>query len=318
MEQRTPLNKAGKGVVCRIAEDKDMPVDVNGNRADVAIFGISTIKRMNMGRIHEQFLTAARRDTTQRLRAEMGLDRFYPDAQAVNAIVNDPVKVEYLFNEIMGFYKIVSPIMYDYLQNADRASHVLCVLMEDMYIYFPPDNPINNLDVIREILHSKYAPTYQPVTFKDSTGQVHTTKHPVLIGELYMILLEKTTDEWSSAASVRQQHLGIPAKLNNSDKYSTYGRSQAVRGSGEAENRNQQANAGVDAVREIMDQSNNPQTHREVVLGIITSNQPSNIDKIIDRTKIPYGNSRPSMLARNVLNCMGVRFTYVGTKGGNK
>ena len=315
MEQRTPLNKAGKGVVCHIAEDKDMPVDANGNRADVAIFGISTIKRMNMGRIHEQFLTAARRDLTQRLRVEMGLDRFHPNVDAATAVANDSVKVQYLFNEIMGFYKIVSPIMYESLQNADQASHVLYVLMEDMYIYFPPDNPVNYLEVIRTVKNSKYSPTYQPVTFRDTTGRLRVTEHPVLIGELYMILLEKTTDEWSSAASVRQQHLGIPAKLNNSDKYSTYGRSQAVRGSGEAENRNQQANAGVDAVREIMDQSNNPQTHREVVLGLLTNPQPSNINKLIDRTKIPYGNSRPSMLARNVLNCMGVRFTYVGTKG---
>ncbi|MFO5701888.1 hypothetical protein ACLBSN_32485, partial [Klebsiella pneumoniae] len=45
-----------------------------------------------------------------------------------------------------------------------------------------------------------------------------TTKVNVLMGPLYMMLLEKIGEDWSAAASVKTQPFGLPSKLNNHDR----------------------------------------------------------------------------------------------------
>lgn len=300
--------------MCHIAEDDEMPRDKYGNIADIAFNGVSSIGRMNMGRPHEQSSNAAARDLGQRLRRELGLAQDHPSHSSVALALQDVTKVDYVFEELMGFYEILSPLQAEGLRNANRYQHVAHVLEEDVFVWSPPNNPINHLEAVIKIWSSKYRPTYAPVTYKDVFGHQVTTVSPVLIGEFYMILLEKTTDEWSAAASVRQQHLGLPAKLNNSDKYSTYGRAQAGRGgSGEAEIRNQNANVGADVVAELMELSNNPLAHREHLTSIFNARYPSNIDRVVDPYKVSRGHSRPNMLLRNLFACYGLEFTKVSS-----
>ncbi|MFO5795461.1 hypothetical protein, partial [Klebsiella pneumoniae] len=64
-----------------------------------------------------------------------------------------------------------------------------------------------------------------------------TTKDNVLMGPLYMMLLEKIGEDWSAAASVKTQPFGLPSKLNNADRASTPGRETAIRSFGESETR---------------------------------------------------------------------------------
>ncbi|MFO6284994.1 hypothetical protein ACLBVW_36075, partial [Pseudomonas aeruginosa] len=59
-----------KGVICKVMEDEDMPIDENGNRADLIIFGGSTMLRSNYGRIYEHGFGAAARDIAQGLNGE--------------------------------------------------------------------------------------------------------------------------------------------------------------------------------------------------------------------------------------------------------
>ncbi|MFO5615266.1 hypothetical protein ACLBQC_32445, partial [Klebsiella pneumoniae] len=53
--------------MCNVMEDEDMPIDENGNRADLIIFGGSTMRRSNYGRIYEHGFGAAARDLAHRL-----------------------------------------------------------------------------------------------------------------------------------------------------------------------------------------------------------------------------------------------------------
>lgn len=291
-------------------------MDQNGNRADVVIYGGSTIKRMNTGRLYEQFINAASRDLTQRLRKEFGLDpHLTPTNQHVQQLRGHP-KIEWAFNKLMEYYAIVSPIQYDLLKDdPDRDRHVLSVLADRVRLYIPPDNPVDNLEMANALKDSEFCPHYGPVTYVNDGGEAITTENPILIGSLYMIMLEKTGEDWSSVASVKTNHFGVASKLNNFDKNTSPGRQQSVRALGESETRAGITTVGPEATMEILDQSTNPDTHRAVVKAILMAPQPTNIQKVVDRKKIPFGGSRPVSLVEHLLGCRGIKLTYKPSEG---
>lgn len=288
-----------------------MPVDENGNRCDLVIYGGSTMKRNNVGKAYEQFLNAASRDLVQRFRKEIGLEPLTDHSEAaVRSALSASGKADNQAQRLMGYYAITSPRMVDMLSD-DPVSHLIEVLKNGIYLYFPPDNPVDGLDMTRQVKESEYCPHFGPVTYVSQVGDLVTTKARVLIGKLYFILLEKTTQEWSSVASVKLQYLGIPGRLNNNDKHGTPGREQSVRALGEAEVRGWLGAVDPEAVVELLDQSNNPIAHRATVRSILTDKKPTNIARTIDRKEIPFGGSRPVMLVNNFMSCLGVKFTHV-------
>jgi hypothetical protein len=125
-----------------------------------------------------------------------------------------------------------------------------------------------------------------------------------------MIELEKTGEDWSGVASVKTNHFGVPAKLNNYDKQTAPGRQAPVRALGESETRSYISTVGPEATMEMLDQSNNHAAHRNAVENILKAPKPTNIQKVVDRKKVPFGGSRPVSLVHHVLNCRGLRFVY--------
>lgn len=211
----------------------------------------------------------------------------------------------------MAYYGIVAPLQREMMVNdPDHHSHVASVLRDGIYLYIPPDNPVNNLEMAKQLQRSEFCPHYGPVTYTDNAGRRVTTNGPVLIGSMYMILLEKTGEDWSSVASVKTQHFGVPAKLNNYDKQTSPGRQAPVRGLGESETRSFISTVGPEGTMELLDQSNNPETHREVTRSILKADHPSNIEHVVDRRKVPFGGSRPVGFVNHLLACRGLKFTH--------
>ena len=64
---------------------------------------------------------------------------------------------------------------------------------------------------------------------------------------------------------------------------------------------------------ELLDQTNNPLAHTSVVNSILTAKEPTNIDRAVDRVKVPFGNSRPVSLLSHMLQTRGIEFKYVPT-----
>lgn len=289
-----------------------MPTDENGNRADVIIYGGSTIKRMNTGRLYEQFTNAASRDLLHRLRKEVGLQpQLTPTSHQIKEVVSNPKHVELIWTKLLGYYKIVSPIQYDLLKDdPDPARHVKAVLERGIYLYIPPDNPVDSLEMANTLKDSEYCPHYGPVTYKDSQGREVTTQNSVLIGSLYMLMLEKTGEDWSGVASVKTNHFGVAAKLNNFDRNTSPGRQQSVRALGESETRSYICTVGPEATMEILDQSNNPESHRVATETILKAPKPTAISKVVDRNVVPFGGARPVGFVEHLLGCLGMKFNY--------
>lgn len=303
----------GKGVACMVLPKHMMPKDEFGNPCDVVIYGGSTCRRANYGRLYEHAFNGAGFYLVQRLRHELGFDRAsVPDRSKLRAKLNHEF-VEYAFNELMDFYKIVAIEQYRIYSQGDisKRDHVEKVLLNGCYLYQPVDFEGDLMVKVRELKNSRFMPHMGPVEFQiPGMSKPEKTQSNVLIAPLYLMLLEKIGDDWSAVASVKTQQHGLPAKLNNNDRNATPGRESATRSMGESETRSYVSTCGPEATYELIDQTNSPLSHMEVIHSIYTAKSPSNIEKAVDRNKIPYGGSRPVQLMNNLLYTRGRRLVY--------
>ena len=189
-------------------------------------------------------------------------------------------------------------------------THVESVLREGVYLYLPTDNPAESVEIIQAI-RKDYPPHYGPVTYRGRSGNVVTTVNPILIGTVYMILLEKTGGDFSGVSSAKLQHFGVPAKLTKFDKYSTPVREQPVRMLGESEVRSVAAVSGPDVTADTLDQSNSPASHKEILSTIFRTETPTHIPEVLDRRRFPAGNGRNLVFIRHLMECAGAKFIYV-------
>lgn len=308
----------GKGVVCKTSPRSEMPRDEFGNIADVVIFGGSTMRRSNYGRIYEHGFGATVRDLCQRLRVEAGFERHGELNNidfAQSKTFNDPAWIEYAFNEFQELWWIIAPTMHEIMkEHPNRKEYVKSALRQGTtVVYTPIDDTTHLPTAMNTIINTRFRPNYTPVTYTTPGGRVVTTKNNVLIGPLYMMLLEKIGDDWSSVASVKVQQFGLPSKLNNFDRSSTPGRESAVRSFGESETRSYNCTVGPEPTMELVDQTNNPLAHVEVVEQFLTQEKPTRIDRAVDRKKIPFGNSRPVSLLNHMMQTRGIEFKYASS-----
>lgn len=304
-----------KGVIVKIAKPEEMPIDQDGNRADIVMDANSTVSRMNIGRLYEHYFNAASRDTTKKI-LEM-LDFQAKDkhlySKVLNLFDNDRLKFDNVYNYLMGYYSIVSPKMFNFytkeISDQDKFNHLYSVCKDGIYLFIPVDNEPQTDDIVRK-LEKHYKPTYGPVSYVGTSGKRVTTKSPVRISTLYMMLLEKIGDDWAAVSSGKLQHFGILSQLTKSDKYSQPTRNQAVRAIGETEARIFVSYCGQKLAAELMDRNNNPVTHKATVWNILDSKYPTDIGYVIDRSQIKLGGAKPIQLVNHILQTGGIKLNY--------
>ncbi|MND14837.1 DNA-directed RNA polymerase subunit beta [compost metagenome] len=313
-----------KGVICQVWPAHRMPVDAEGNRADIIMEPYSVIKRMNLGCMYEPYINASADRLTKQLRELFGFNRDGSNVpketkQLLRFVTPmaqqklDPVKVDIAYKKLLRFYEICSPWMVQMMSEPDYPNagepHVMAVLRDGIYLWMPNNNPIDYPTMIDE-LRAEFPPVYGPVKFIGYTGKEITTKESVLIGSAYIIVLEKTGGDWSGVSSAKLQHHGIPAKITKSDKNSYPGAAQPVRMTGEAEVRLGAATCGGEVWADIIDQSNNPTVGKEILANIYRADKPTDIKEVIDRKEFPVGNGRNNVFVDHILECAGMRFVY--------
>ncbi len=303
----------GKGVICSVAEDEDMPVDDNGVRADIIMDDLSTTRRLNPARFYEQYLNAASRDVVKRIKERIGFDPVNRPKSYVmqffNNLSRDAIMEE--FEYVMGYYRIVSPRMFEIMANDygpdDIRHHLMSICTKGIYLYFPPNNPVSRPEMI-EAIEANYPPFITPVTFTNLDGRKVRTVQPILIGSMYYLILEKTAEDWSAVSSAKRNHYGTTARLTNFDKHSAPGRQQPTKTIGEAEDRLLAAVVDGENVANVMDASNNPQAHKYQQRTILMADRPTDIECALDRNEIPKGGHRPLSFVNHMFQCSGKEF----------
>jgi hypothetical protein len=311
-----------KGVICYIAKPEEMPVDSEGNRADIVMDGLSTVNRMNVSRLYEQYINAASRDVSKRVRRMLGVQEGdYKGAleRIVQMETQQPDELNRIWDYLMGYYECVSARMHSLIMArpdklARRRGHLASIVEKGIYIYYPTDNENEYSDIIRHCESRGYAPVYGPVTYVDEYGVPGVTETPVRIGSVYMMLLEKIGDDAAAVSSGKYQHFGVLSQVTNTDKYSMPCRNNAVRALGEAEIRLYTSYVGPEVTAELLDRNNSPFTHRHLLHNLMSAVMPSNVESLVNRKEIPLGGSRPLQLVKHLLSTSGIKFVYKNVK----
>jgi hypothetical protein len=312
-----------KSVVVEVVDDDDMPVDENGVVADIVVDPNSRWNRVTPASPIEMMIGAAGRDLAKRLQETFGFDR---NLQLTEDQVEDAVYaagnvdlVEAAYNELLEFYKVVTPIQYaDELDPDYRRSNpeymytsVSAALLDHYHgldLYMPTNNPVHMPDVI-EAIRDRWPPFITPVRFRGRDGKMKVSREPMLIAPSYYINLEKTAeDAWMAASSAKCNVFGTTARLSNADKFNSPGRISSSR-VGEAEFRAQAAACGGEAIAAQKDASNNPIAHSHALRNMLTHPTPTNIDVLIDVNVVPVGGHRPLAYMRNMFECSGKQLT---------
>lgn len=295
-----------KGVIVGIREDEDMPTTACGIRADVIKDPLSVIKRSNVGQIFEQWTNQASTQCARRVRNASSLEEG--------------------FDLLMAYYKAASPYMYWYClkhldTKAKQDEHVQSILnpklsdQEAITLMLPPNSPNVGIQQVRDI-EANHRSIVGPVTYRGNTGRMITTKRPVAIDTKYMMLLDKTGEDWSTTSIAKRQHHGIVVQLGRADKYLNPYRESPVRFAGESEVRLMSAVMDPDTVAELLDRTNSLYSSEAINISIMNADKPTDIDCAVDRNKIPRGNSRPLQLMKHLMMCGGVEFVYSPYKPG--
>jgi len=291
-----------KGVFVEVRKREEMPVDMHGNRADIVMDAESGIKRMNMGRLYRQYFASACLYHTG----------------VVRDMYDKKVSIEEIWNYLLGFYAICSPVKHRLLTSASyqgsAAEHVESVVKDQIRLTIPCDNPRRSIDMVRE-LEKEYPTPYGPVSFIGKRGNKITTKNKVRIGGMYILILEKTGNDWAAVSSGKTSHFGFPAKRTQRDRYSEPGRTGSTRVGGEAESRLGEAIA-QGSFAELIEQSNSPVTHGNIVYNLLTHPTPSNMDSAVDRNVAPRGQGRNLRFPKHIFGCFGFRMIQVDPESG--
>lgn len=284
-----------KGVICRIFPDADMPVDKDGNVADMIGFSKAVVARTNTGQKTEHYVAAASRDLSKRVRRMFDSNGDYEEC----------------WDELMRYFGVTSlsqleQMTTNYTTPTLRRGYVMNVIKDGIYLYSDVTNPLMNKDVVERI-KTVISPTIGPVTYRDTTGRMVTTKDDVMVGILDMIILEKTDIHPMASSSGTLQHHGLLSSSNKASRLAHPSKNQTVRAFGETEERLYIATMGGEFVANMLDMSNNPVTHREGIKTIMRAKNPALIKQLVNRRKFPRGNSRVLSYIKHIFLCMGIK-----------
>lgn len=286
----------GKGVVGRVVPTEEMPIDEFGNRVHIIMSDNAMMRRTNWNRGYEHILNAARRDVqneTNRIAATGDFERAW----------------EYM----MGFVNCVSPKWHDVIDSTHstvikRQEFLESLTWDTLRMWIPTDNPLGMLEVESNI-KAHYPPLESTLTITMPDGSKTQTVEKFIVGEIYIIRLDKTGRDFSSLSAGRYQHFGTIAKQHSRDRSLRPVREHPIKVMGEAESRHLNAFVGGDLTAEIHDRSNNPIVAGEVIKSILMTDTPMNIPEAVDRTRFPLGNNRTMAILNHVNECDGVAFT---------
>ncbi len=306
----------GKGVICKIEEDENMPVDIDGNRAEIIMDSGSTIARMNLGRLYEQYIGAVARDVRKLIKSNFNVSM--ESRGKVNKIVRDlyttkPEVFNSNYSYLLEFYKAINVKQYEYflsLSEEDRLHHMADIIYDDLYVFYPINNDKEIVDVVKDLNNGPFKTTYGPVSYVGGSGNRVTTFENIRIGPVYFMLLEKIADDWSSVSYGKLQHFGVLSLMTKSEKYTYPYRNNPVRTIGESEARVYLGYLGRKAIAEMMDRANNPLAQKQMVWKILDADRPGSIDKLVDRDLVPFGTSKPLQLFKHICSVSGWRSVW--------
>lgn len=308
-----------KSVCCAILPPEQMPVDKHGVRADIIVDPVSAINRMIMGAPIEHGINVITDIVVRNIKEALGINLSSAHLKKeikMMAEASDP-RFENAWNHATDYYRDIAPkSMLPKAKTAtqqDKATVITHAVKHNLGLYLPPENAVNFAEALNH-LHNKHNTKYESVVYKNSKGNLIRSKDPTAIADTYMMILEKIGDDRSACSSVRFQVFGVPATISKHERYTAPFRFQ-INKMGESEARPINCITRPSVHAELHDRNNNPKTAELCYRNIIRAQNPSQIEKLVDRSIVPFNYTMPMQILNHFTTCSGYEFVY---KNDNK
>ena len=305
---------ANKGVSVSVRKDEDMPFD-GIRRADLIMDIKSTTSRLNVGRLYEHYIKGAMVTVDRyvhNLYNTYNLDNVedLTDAQ-VKELFKIPYDfVMYLENALTDSYKEVVKT-----NDIEMMRDVVYNIINDRFrIYINAGSEKDFYTMVEELSKSKFKPLKTKLTHS-LYGKKVITKNDFMIAPMYIILLSKIASDVLTTSSAPVNHFGVPVTISKNKKYSLPFKNTPVRTQGETEVRIIAAYGGTEMVAELKDLNASINSHAIAYSNILKADKPTNIDKLINRKKVPYGGDRALAILNTLFHSIGFKISYVKETG---
>jgi len=307
-----------KGVVCAVYPDEDMPVNDYGVRADVVMSPESPFNRQNFGGLYEPYFNQVTREFLTRSKEILRVrsEEKHTQESIMLNMKHNPEIYDKLWERLMRLYDILSPTMFDHYSSPEfdsdelRALHISNLFNHPCIHILSPTDAMTKWRQAVIDCEREFPPRISPVTYRGYSGKLVRTKKPIELGHKYFMLLEKISDDWIAVATAKIQHMGVLGQVTAADKYSAPAKAQAVKATSEAELRIITSYCSDKVAVELMDRNNSLATHRENVYNILNSYTPTNLERSVDRNRVPLGNNRALSLFKHIISCNGFKMVY--------
>lgn len=308
----------GKAVICHVRKDEDMPVDKNGVRADIITDPASTVSRMNIGRLYEGYMAAAARVAKNTICDEILALSDSDDESASNLLkVIDKNSVTKIFATAVEFLAHFNNQLYHAYQSITDPEYQRSLLHDiittEFFVLYQVGDEKASYSVVDSLSQSRFAPFVDTVSFVEN-GVRKTTKEKIIIAPLYIMGLAKIADTWLSTSSARLNHFGMPSNAPKTAKHQFPWRNSAVRVLGETEARMYGSYVGEKFLAELKAAGSSPRTHKAMYRGILESENPTNIEKLVDREEVPFGDDKALEYIEAIYMCSGFALRYTPDK----
>ena len=285
-----------------------MPVDKDGAIADVIMDPSSIISRMNAGRLYEQYINGMSRKCRKIVR----------ECLNYKTIENcSDVEVEQAFKYIVGLTELLQTEQYEaYSKLKDinvKKDIVNEALTKEVYLLYKVSSDKLPYQITKDSINSIYKPTIDKVKYS-RYGKTIVTKEPVMIAPIYTMILSKTADNFLSNASAKTNHFGMPIGVGSANRHKLPWRNSPVKTLSETESRLYVSYVSRRALAELKDRGVSSETHKHVYKNVLEAPIPTNIDHVVDRSVVPYGQDSGLGLINNIFNSGGISIEYVPEK----
>lgn len=279
-----------KGVAVKVIPDAHAPMYPDGTRAEIIVNNTPAFRRQIYSMLMEMSINFINLQIHREVK-EMRLAGEYDKA----------------FERLMEFYETGFPEFGELVRGAltDKAAqhdHVDFVAKDQISVHVRADTQLFGVDIIRA-LRKKFPYKPQKVTFVNALGEKEESENPVLISSMYYMLLDKFGTDMSSQALPKSNLYGMPARLNEQDKYGSWHRDVWNRNTGETEGRLKANQGGAKEVVKDLAMAYSPEARINSVQRILRADDPFEIKQIM--TPEEYGTNRAVQMAASMLSDSG-------------
>lgn len=283
---------AGKTVIVKKTPRAEMPVDSDGNYADIVVEDISVANRMNPGVLFEGALGSCELATRKRIK-----EMWYNN-----------VPIDQIYDYYVGFVKIVSPMTFHKLldPSIDKTLEIKEVMETGIEACVPPAMGAYMIEVLEE-LYEKYPPCIDYIELTTNDGRKVLTKEKCQILVLHIQPLERAGNSFAAVNSAKRQSYGIPTKASKVDKSAFPVKISSTRFPSEADTKSIQSHINNEGIPELMDRSLNPVSHWFLTRALNRSPNPAHIEDAVPRDIVPRKGNRVIALRDSLLLTAGVK-----------